>query len=90
MGKRLAVLVRERQEEALRVAVGLTLGDNRVEVFILDRKLAPTAASSAFLEALRDLETPVATTCADNEGIELVSNAELARRIVACDHVLAY
>lgn len=90
MAKRIAVLVRERQGEALRVAVGLTLNDDRVEVYVLDRKVADTPENATNIEVLREMEMRVATNCADNADLELLSNGELARRIAACDIVLAY
>ena len=90
MARRIAVLVRERQAEALRVAVGLTLKDDRVEVYVLDRKLADTPANATHIEALRELRLRVGTNCADNVGLELLSNAELARRIAACDVIVPY
>jgi hypothetical protein len=90
MAKRLAVLVRERQAEALRVAVGLTLHHDRVEVFVLDRQIERSPGNLANLEALGELEMPVATNCAAETGIEVLSNAELARRIAACDVILPY
>jgi hypothetical protein len=37
--KRIAVIVRDRPAEALRVAGGLTLADDTIELFVLDRKL---------------------------------------------------
>ena len=90
MAKRIAVLVRERQGEALRVAVGLTLNDDRVEVFVLDRRLADTPENAANLGVLKELGMRVATNCPDNAGLELLSNAEIARRIAACDIILPY
>ena len=90
MARRIAVLVRERQGEALRVAVGLTLRGDPVEVFVLDRKLADTPANSSHLAALEELGMPVATNCADNRGLELLSDAQLARRIAACEVVVPY
>lgn len=90
MPKRIAVLVRERQGEALRVAVGLTLKSDRVEVFVLDRKLADTPEDGTYVGVLRELGMGLATNCADNAGFELLSNAELARRIAACDVILPY
>lgn len=90
MAKRLALLVRERQAEALRVAVGLTLNDDRVEVFVLDRKVADTPENATNIEVLKEMEMPVATNCADNTELELLSNAELARRVAACDIILPY
>jgi hypothetical protein len=90
MAKRIAVLVRERQEEALRVAVGLTLNDDQVEVFVLDRKVADTPGNAANIEVLKEMQMRVATNCADNADLEFLSNADLARRIAACDIILPY
>lgn len=90
MAKKVAVLVRERQGEALRVAVGLTLKDDRVEVIVLDRPLAATPENARYLEVLEELGMPVATNCPANAGLELLSVAELARRLAACDVILPY
>ena len=86
----IAVLARERQEEALRVAVGLTLADDRVEVFVLDRRLADTPQNVTNVEVLEELGMRVATNCINNMGLELLSNAQLARAVLACDHILPY
>ena len=68
MAKKIAVLVRERQGEALRVAVGLTLDNDRVEVYVLDRKVAATPGNAANIEVLGEMGMRIATNCADNEG----------------------
>jgi hypothetical protein len=39
MAKKIAVLVRERKHEALRMALGSTLAQDEVNVFIMDGKL---------------------------------------------------
>ena len=83
------MLVRERQTEALRVAAGLTLKDDRVEVFVLDRKVEPTRENAANLEVLKELEMRVATNCAENRDLELLTTAEIARQVLACDHILS-
>lgn len=90
MAKCVAVLVRERQGEALRVAAGLTLTADRVEVFVLDRLDADSPEYRMHLDVLKEIGVRVATTCADNAGFEVLSNAELARRIAACDIILPY
>jgi len=90
VAKKIAVLVRERQAEALRVAVGLTLNDDLVEVYVLDRKVAATPGNETNIEVLSEMGMRIGTNCADNEGLELLSNAELARRIAACDVILPY
>lgn len=90
MAKRIGVLVRERQGEALRVAVGLTLKDDRVEVFVLDRPLERTRENVLNVEVFGEMQMRVATTCPDNADLELLSVADLARRVLACDILLAY
>ena len=90
MAKKIAVLARERQAEALRVAVGLTLNDDLVEVYVLDRKVAATPGNATNIEALREMDMWIGTNCADNEGLEMLSNAEIARRLAACDVILPY
>ena len=90
MAKKIAVLVRERQAEALRVAVGLTLNDDLVEVYVLDRKVAATPGNETNIEVLSEMGMRIGTNCADNADLELLSNTELARRIAACDVILPY
>ena len=91
MAKKIAVLVRERQEEALRVAVGLTLNENRVEVYVLDREVAATPGECG------EHRGPQGDGDADRHqlrrqrGISSCSRTpELARRLAACDVVLPY
>jgi len=90
MAKKIAVLVRERQAEALRVAVGLTLSDDLVEVYVLDRNVAPAPENATNIEVLREMGARIATNCADSEDLERLSNAEVARRLAACDLILPY
>jgi len=90
VAKKIAVLVRERQEEALRVAVGLTLNNDLVEVYVLDRKIAATPGNGKNIEVLKEMGMRTGTNCAENAELELLSNAELARRLAACDVILPY
>lgn len=90
MAKSVAVLVRERQGEALRVAAGLTLKADRVEFFVLDRRIAETPENLTYLGVLEEIGVRGATNCAANAGLELLTNEELARRLLACDVVLPY
>jgi hypothetical protein len=90
MGGRIAVLVRERQGEALRVAAGLTLCDARVEVYVLDRPLAETAENAENLGLLAGLGVAVGTNSRSDPRLAYHSTAEIARRILACDHILPY
>ncbi len=90
MTKKIAVLVGEIQDEALRMAVGLTLADDEVHVYLLDRQVAKNDANDLNLETMGDLDVAVFTNTADNAGFELVSNEDIASRLLDYDHVFMY
>ena len=90
MAKKIAVLVRDRQEEALRMAVGATLRDDVIDVYVLDRVVEETEGNTLNLETLRDLEMRVWTNVPENAGMEQCSTEELARRLPGYDHIVAY
>jgi hypothetical protein len=84
--KKVAMLVRRNQPEALRVAGGLTLTDHDVSVFVMDRPLADDEAVQEQLEVLEfaDIEPVAAYPGAEGLGPE-----ELASRLAGCDMVLS-
>lgn len=88
--KRIAVLVRDRQSEALRMALGLLLLSDEVDVYVLDRRLERTEETALHLETMKEMEMPVYTNSEPHEGMEHLSTEEIARRLVAYDHTLAY
>jgi hypothetical protein len=90
MAKKIAVLVRDRQEEALRMSVGLILLDDQVEVYLLDRKLEETKESLLHYETLKEMEMKVYSNNRENEGMEYVPTEEIAQRLLQYDHVLPY
>ena len=56
MSKKIAVVVRERQGEALRMGVGLTLADDSVDVFVLDRKVEETEENALNIETFDKMD----------------------------------
>jgi hypothetical protein len=88
--KRIAVVVRDRQAEALRVAGGLTLADDAIEVFVLDRKLNKSDSEVAQpLELVTDLELKVYSNNAEN-GFTTISLEEMAKKLLEYDFVVPY
>jgi hypothetical protein len=88
--KRIAVVVRDRQGEALRVAGGLTLADDTIEVFVLDRKLDKTDKEIATpLELVTDLELKVYSNNAEN-GFTTITLEEMAKKLLEYDIVVPY
>lgn len=89
MAKKIAVLVRDRKHEALRMAVGLTLADDEVNVFIMDEKLEADEAISLNLETLSDLGCRIISNNPENR-YEQMTTEEIARILPGYDVVIPY
>lgn len=88
--KKIAVIVRDRQAEALRVAGGLTLADDTIEVFILDRALdAANPEVAKPLELVKDLDLKVYSNNASNAGA-VINIEEMAKKLLEYDIVVPY
>jgi hypothetical protein len=88
--KKIAVIVRDRQAEALRVAGGLTLADDTIEVFVLDTKLDKNNAEIATpLELLAELELKMYSNNPEN-GYTVISLEEMAKKLLEYDVVVPY
>jgi hypothetical protein len=88
--KNIAVIVRDRQSEAFRVAGGLTLADDVIDVFILDRKLdkdSPAVAQP--LELVTELELKVYSNNPEN-GYTTITTEEMAKKLLEYDFVVPY
>ena len=90
MTKKIAIMVRDRQSEALRMAVGSILLDDDIHVYVLDHQLGKTEETALYLETLNDLDIPVFTNFADNHELQYLAADEIARRLSGYDHVIAY
>lgn len=90
MKKHIAVLVRDRQSEALRMALGLVLLDDAVDVYVLDRKLEDTEENRLHLSTLKEFEFQLYTNEPANEGFECLSAEQIARKLCQYDHALVY
>jgi hypothetical protein len=90
MQKKIAIVVRDRQDEALRMAVGAILADDTIEVYVLDRKVAESEDNTMNLEMMEELDFKICTNFQGNEGMQLLSNEEIARNLLEYDHVVAY
>lgn len=89
MKKKIAVLVRDRQEEALRMSVGLTLADDEVSVFVMDEKLEFDEKAAVNLEALGDMGAKVFSNNPENR-LEQMTTEEIARALTGYDVVVPY
>lgn len=89
MAKKIAVLVRDRQAEALRMAVGLTLADDEVNVFVMDRKLESNENIDLNIETLGDMDAKIFTNNPENK-FEQMTTEEIARALLGYDVIILY
>jgi hypothetical protein len=83
MAKKIAVLVRERKHEALRMALGSTLAQDEVNVFIMDGKLEEDE------EISMSLKVKIYSNNPDN-NFEQKSTEEIALALPGYDVVIPY
>ena len=90
MARKIAVLVRDRQEEALRMSVGLTLMDDSIDVYVLDRKIRDSEHNVLNIETIKEMGMSLFSNCHDNNDMQYLSTKEISSRLPTYDHVLAY
>jgi len=89
MAKKVAVIVRERQHEALRMGVGLTLDDAAVSVFVIDRKLPSDENIDLNVETLGDMDAKIFSNDPENK-FEQMTTEQIAKALVDFDAVIPY
>jgi len=89
MAKKIAVLVRDRQAEALRMGVGLTLADDEVHVFVMDKKLETDEGIALNIETLGDMDAKIFSNNPENK-FEQMTTEQIAKALTAYDVVIAY
>ena len=90
MTKKIAVLVRERQAEALRMALGLILMDDIIDIYILDKKVEDTDENKTGIETMKDLDMNVYTNSRENEELQYLATGEIAKRLLEYDMIVPY
>lgn len=88
--KKIAVITTTRQEEALRMAIGVTLMDDKVDIYVLDRKVEETEKNTLNLQTIKDMRMQVFTNCDDNKEMKLLTAKEIAQKLIEYDHILSY
>ncbi len=89
MAKKVAILVRNREGEALRMAVGATLADDEINVFIMDKKIEHNEDNDLNLETLTDLDVKIFSNNPANPYTQK-STEEIARMLSEYDVIIPY
>ena len=90
MAKKIAVLVRDRQEEALRMSLGITLLEDTIDVFILDRAVGESQENMMNIETMNEMGVKLYTNLQGTSGYEYVPTSDIARMLLTYDSVLPY
>jgi hypothetical protein len=89
MKKKIAILVRDRKAEALRMAVGATLSNDDVSVFIMDDKLEIDDEVELNIEMLSDLKAKIYSNHPENP-FEQKTTVEIGLLLSEYDVVIPY
>jgi hypothetical protein len=90
MSKKIAVILGDRQSEAMRMALGLTLVDDKVDLFWLDARLDASTEALQNLELMKDMGIGLYSNSKEEQATEYLSREDLAHRLLEYDHILAY
>ena len=90
MTKKIAILARDRQGEAFRIASGLTMMDDKIDVYVLDRQVYADPYTQQQVEMLEVAELDVYTTTKKNQDLKFISTEELAEKLLEYDIVDPY
>ncbi|MBS4058940.1 MAG: hypothetical protein KG029_00945 [Bacteroidetes bacterium] len=88
-GKKIAVIIRNRQSEALRMGIGLSILHN-VDFYLLDRHLTINNEISQSLDMIKELKLCVYTNNAFNTDMQYMPTEAIAERLLEYDSVIPY
>ncbi|MFN3478875.1 MAG: hypothetical protein ACK415_00685 [Thermodesulfovibrionales bacterium] len=88
--RRIAVIVRNRQEEALRMALGIAILDDSIDIYILDNKLMETEKNLMNLEMIKAMGLKLFTNLKENGEINHLTSEEIAYKLLEYDHIITY
>ena len=95
--KKIAVIIRNRESEALRMAIGLSIL-HKIDIYILDKIIGLNNEVSMNIEMTKELKLGIYTnnpSCYDqikkiNNNIELLKTDDIAKNLLKYDNILPY
>ncbi len=87
--KRIAVIVKERSEEALRMALGLTLYDDMVDIYLAGPAPKPTEMNLMNLEMLKAMRAGLYSFC-EIDDFKTVNERDMPEILLKYDVVISY
>jgi hypothetical protein len=90
MEKRIAVIISDRQQEGLRMALGLLYLDDVADLFLMDHPLEDDPKIQTHIQTAVEMEMKLYANCPNSSEFEILSNEEIANRLLEYDAVLKY
>lgn len=88
--KKIAVIIRDRQDEALRMSVGLTLEGDEITVINLGDPIDHHGDNDLNVETLGDLDCGRISVNEADEGFEHMTMQNIPQKLLEFDHVVPY
>ena len=87
---KIAILINDRQAEAIRMSSGITLMDDVVELFFLNSTLDGSDEVEMMMEIASEMELPMYSNMEDNKQMTILSTETLQNKLLEYDHIIAY
>jgi hypothetical protein len=72
------------------MSVGVTLMDDTIDVYVLDRKVESNDDNDLNLETIKDMEMKLFTNMKENANMDFMSTEEIAQKLLEYDHIIPY
>jgi hypothetical protein len=83
--KKIAIIARDKQNEAFRMAAGLTILDDLIDIFVLDSELENDELTANSFNLVRTLELNIYTNNPANKQMHYISTDEIALKLLDYD-----
>ena len=87
---KIAVLINDRQGEAIRMSSGITLCDDEVELFFIDTPIEESDEVEMMMEIASEMELPMFSNVPGTATLTQLSTEELHNKLLDYDHIIAY
>ncbi len=72
------------------MSLGLSLVDDIIDVYVLDRKLEGTEQERLNLELIKEMGMKIYSNYQGNGDVEYLTIEEIAQKLLEYDHILPY
>ncbi|MHC4222028.1 MAG: hypothetical protein ACYST9_06365 [Planctomycetota bacterium] len=90
MTRKLAVVIRSEQSEALRMSIGLILMDDIVDIVVLNNKLERSEETALNIETVHEMDMKIYSNVEQEDDVTFIPTPEMAEKLLTYDHVLAF